>query len=125
MDGRAVEATVAWMKEEYHLDFVDAITEPGLDAYLGKVDAAQRAWLKRKIEISVVNHGSRTVSVVGHDDCAGNPVSIEEHKGDILRGVRLARELVGEIDPALTVEVFGLWSHATVDPKVWVVERVD
>lgn len=38
MDGRAIEATINWMEKEYSLDFVDNITEPGMDGLMEKID---------------------------------------------------------------------------------------
>ena len=124
MDGRAVEATIKWMKEEYNLDFIDTITEPGMDAYELNMTDEERSWLKRKLEISIKNHGSRIISVVGHDDCAGNPVNSEEHRKCIVGDIEATEALVNEIDPLLSVEIVGLWCHTTEDPKVWVVEKV-
>ena len=124
MDGRSLDATITWMKKQYALDFIDAITEPGMDAYAIKMIPEQRAWLKRKLEISIVHHGSRTVSVVGHDDCAGNPVDRNDHLSCIGKCVEIVKELLLEIDPKLTVAVVGLWAHATVDSKVWTIDEV-
>ena len=95
-----------------------------MDAYELNMTEEQRSWLKRKLEISIKNHGSRIVSVVGHDDCAGNPVDSVAHRTCIVGDVETTKTLVHEIDPELSVEVVGLWSHATEDPKVWTVEMV-
>jgi len=124
MDGRSVSATVGWMKKEYGLDFVDDITEPGMDGLIGKMTDDERSYLKRKLAISITNHGSRVVSVVGHDDCAGNPVDPEMHHVCIASDVETTKKIIKEIDPELSVEVIGLWAHGTEDPHVWTVERV-
>lgn len=124
MDGRAIERTISWMKEKYQLDYIDAITEPGMDAYeLGLTDE-KRAWLKRKLEISIKNHGSRVVSIVGHDDCAGNPVTKEKHVDDIAHGIDLLKTLISEIDPSLTVTVVGLWVYPADSHGHWDIEVV-
>jgi hypothetical protein len=34
IDGRVQEPVAAWLKERYHLDYVDMITEPGADKVL-------------------------------------------------------------------------------------------
>ena len=121
MDGRSVEPTVAWMKQTYSLDYVDVITEPGMDKFCGTCTGDARAWLKRKIEISLKNHGSRVISVVGHDECAGNPVSKEEHLEQTKQDVALVQEIIAELSVGEPVEVVGLW----VAPKdgAWVAER--
>ncbi len=124
MDGRSLDATVTWMKAKYGLDFIDSITEPGMDAFELNMTPEQRAWLKRKLEISIINHGSRTVSVVGHDDCAGNPIDHDAHCVCISSDVETTKKLIQEIDPELVVTVVGLWAHETENPKVWTVDEV-
>jgi hypothetical protein len=37
----------------------------------------------------LINHNSDYIIVVGHYDCAGNPVSDEQHKNDIIDSVNL------------------------------------
>lgn len=124
MDGRAVEATINWMKVQYDLDYVDTISEPGMDGFISKMNDEQKAWLKRKLEISIKNHGSRTVSFVGHDDCAGNPVLQEEHLAHIAKGVAIVTALVHEIDATLEVAVFGLWAFPSNNTPEWTIEKV-
>jgi len=109
MDGRSVEATIIWMKKKFRLDHIDAITEPGMVALIGRMDEEARAWLKKKLGISILHHGSRTVTVVGHADCAGNPVDAMRHEADIAKSVVAIRELVSEIAHDEKVEVLGLY----------------
>ena len=40
MDGRSVEATIDWMKKQFRLDHVDAITEPGVVALISTISPA-------------------------------------------------------------------------------------
>ena len=49
---------------------------------------------------------------------------MEEHRKRIQEEVKEISILVKEIDPTLSVQVLGLWAHATQDPKIWVVEKV-
>jgi hypothetical protein len=53
--------------------------------------------------ISVNHHKSGVVAVVGHHDCAGNPVGKEEH----VRHIRKAMDTVKSWN--LGVRVLGLW----------------
>ena len=124
MDGRSVEPTLQWMKEAYGVSYVDTITEPGMDKFCGTCDDEARAWLKRKIEISLKNHGSRAVSVVGHDECAGNPVSRDEHLEQTKQDVALIQEIVKELEVGEPVEVVGLWVAPTGPDGAWVVEKL-
>lgn len=99
MDGRCQEKTVAFAKELFGTDFIDTITEPGMDKVLagGPHAAADdgflpalRDWVKVKAGISANGHGSKAILITGHMQCAGNPVSYEEH----LAHLRAAGELV-------------------------------
>ena len=124
MDGRSVEPTSAWMKSTYGVSYVDTITEPGMDKFCGSLTDEGRAWLKRKIEISLKNHGSRVVSVVGHDECAGNPVSKEEHIEQTKQDVKLVEEIVRELEVGEPMSVVGLWVSPTGANGEWVVEEI-
>jgi hypothetical protein len=121
MDGRSIVAAHDWMRENSDVQFIDSITEPGMDGWLGKISEEQRAWLKRKIEISTKGHGSRLITVVGHDECAGNPVSPEKHHIEAKQGAILIQEILRELN-ILDAEVIPLWAQM-VSGK-WVAERI-
>ena len=59
-------------------------------------------------------HGSKTVAIVAHDTCAGNPVSKGEHIAMLLQAAETVRGW------ELPVEVIGLW----VDGETWGVAMV-
>ena len=79
MDGRAQLPVINWMKSRYGLDYIDMITEPGPDKMLTQGSPAQVESIKSRVLISVNAHGSQTILIAAHHDCAGNPVSREEH----------------------------------------------
>ena len=88
MDGRIQIPLAKWIKENYSVDFVDAITEPGVDNKVAEnLDLAS---IKSKINISINAHKSEMIVVSGHYDCAGNPVSDEEHMSQIKKGWKLS-----------------------------------
>jgi len=87
MDGRAQLPLIDWMKGQFGLDYVDMITEPGVDKVMAAGTFNQNEAIKTKVLISVEKHGSRVIVIAGHDDCAGNPVTPEEHKTHLLKGV--------------------------------------
>jgi hypothetical protein len=91
IDGRVQEPVAAWLKERYHLDYVDMITEPGADKVLATGSPEALTAIREKVEISVHHHGSTVVAVAGHHDCAGNPVSPEEHYEHIRAALRTLR----------------------------------
>jgi hypothetical protein len=123
MDGRAVGAVLNYFQNEHDITYVDTITDAGMDGICSRPTAEQmNALKKRVVEISVQHHGSRIVAVVGHADCAGNPVDEEKHKEDIKRGVGLVSYWDYGVDEA--VHVLGLWV-AEVDGQWKVAELVD
>ncbi len=83
MDGRIQEPVSGWLKRRFHADYVDTITEPCIDGIFGRSQYSIMDSIRRRAEISVNAHGSRVVAVVGHHDCAGNPVDREQHLRDL------------------------------------------
>ena len=79
MDGRVQLPVTNWLKSRYTLDYIDMITEPGPDQMLTQGSPAQVKSIKSRVLISVNAHGSQTILIAAHHDCAGNPVSREEH----------------------------------------------
>jgi carbonic anhydrase len=112
MDGRVQLPVNKWAREEFGVDYVDTITEPGADLYLTENLIWQNDKIKSRVDISVNRHGSRNVVIVGHYDCAGNPVSDQKHKD-------LIRKSVEEIKAwKLPVRVVGLWVNDKWEPEV-------
>jgi hypothetical protein len=62
--------------------------------------------IRSRVAISVEAHGSTVVVIAGHDDCAGNPVSEDEHRRHILRAVERVCSW------GFDVTVVGLWVNA-------------
>uniref|UniRef100_A0A7C4GI44 Carbonic anhydrase n=1 Tax=candidate division WOR-3 bacterium TaxID=2052148 RepID=A0A7C4GI44_UNCW3 len=80
MDGRTQLVVNEWMRRRYEADHVDTITEPGPDGILATgVDSVATDSIRRRVAVSVEEHGSRVVGIVGHHDCAGNPVDKVTH----------------------------------------------
>ena len=109
MDGRIQIPLANWIKENYSVDYVDTITEPGIDKKMAeKVDLES---IKTKVGISINAHKSGIIVVSGHYDCAGNPVSEEEHISHIKKGVE-------EISSwNLGVKVIGVWVDGSWNVK--------
>lgn len=78
MDGRVQEAVIHHLKAKLGVDFVDAVTEPGPIAHLSKGASVWVDNIKACTDVSVEKHNAKAVAIVGHFDCAGNPVSKEE-----------------------------------------------
>ena len=105
MDGRIQIPLTNWIKENFSVDYVDTITEPGIDKLVA--DNTDLESIKIKVGISINKHESELIVVSGHYDCAGNPVSNEEHMTQIKKGI----EVISSWN--LGVKVVGVWVDDT------------
>jgi hypothetical protein len=101
MDGRIQIPLTNWIKENFSVDYVDTITEPGIDKLVA--DNTDLESIKIKVGISINKHESELIVFSGHYDCAGNPVSNEEHITQIKKGI----EVISSWN--LGVKVVGVW----------------
>jgi len=103
IDGRTQIPVIRWVKENFGVDYVDMITEPGMDRVLSHGPWDEIESLRDKVIISIEAHDSNVVVVVGHYDCAANPVSDCKHFCDIVASTNIVKSW------RLPVEVVGLW----------------
>lgn len=101
MDGRVQLPVLTWIKTNYPVNFVDVITEAGMDVVLAKQEDISE--ILRSIKVSVTLNKSKRLFVVGHYDCRGNPVDEKTHYQEIIAAVMRLKPLW----PAQ--EVIGLW----------------
>jgi len=101
MDGRTQLPVIHWIKEKYDVDFVDIITEAGIDGVI----AIQRniEEIIRSINISLNINKSNRIFIVGHYDCRGNSVDKKTHRKHIQKAVRRLKKIWPRI------EIVGLW----------------
>jgi carbonic anhydrase len=111
MDGRVQLPVLHWIKEMYPVDFVDVITEAGMDNVLSNQHDISE--VIRSIKISVDINKSTRLFVVGHYDCRGNPVEENVHRQEIKSSVKRLKEHWPDH------EIVGLWVN-----KQWKVELV-
>lgn len=115
MDGRVQDAVKDYIKENYSVDYVDMVTEPGPNKILAdNTDKAVIENIKKRVEVSVHHHGSKVVAIVGHFGCAGNPTEKEEQ----IEHLKKAEETVKSF--GFPVEIVLLW----VDGDWQTVEKV-
>lgn len=107
IDGRVQEPVARWLKDKYLLDFVDVISEPGVDGVLAGAPVAVQEHLRDEARLSVQQHGSSVIAVVAHHECAVNPGTREEHAAQLRRALAVIRS----------------WSLATTVEGLWVNER--
>ncbi|MBF8982777.1 hypothetical protein IZY60_04405 [Lutibacter sp. B2] len=103
IDGRTQIPVTKWLKENFDVDYVDLITEPGMDKVLSQGQWVEIERLRKKVIISITAHSSNVVAVVGHYDCAANPVSDCKHFWDIVASTYIVKSW------GLPVIVVGLW----------------
>ena len=101
MDGRIQISLANWIKENYSVDYVDTITEPGVDKNITKDSIIES--IKTKARISIHAHKSELIVFSGHYNCAAKPVSDEEHIEFIKKGVEAISSW------SLGVKVVGVW----------------
>ena len=111
MDGRVQSPVRTWIKANYPVDFVDVITEAGMDNVLANQEDISE--ILRSIKVSVNINKSTRLFVVGHFDCRGNPVDEKRHREEIIAAVNRLKPLWP------TQEVIGLWVNGQ-----WQVELV-
>ncbi len=115
MDGRTQLPMINWMKNKYGLDYVDMITEPGPDRLLSEALPEHVKSIKSRVEISVNAHGSKIIAMVSHHDCAGNPVSKEEHLRQLKDCLKLIKSWKFPVN-----SIIGLWIN-----DQWAVEPIE
>lgn len=114
IDGRVQVPVIEYIKDKYHVDYVDMITQPGVNKVLAESkDEFILESIKKSLEISVNRHDSKLVAICGHYDCAGNPVDKEEQ----LKQIKIAMGLIKTWH--INVKVIGLWVN-----QDWQVEEV-
>jgi hypothetical protein len=104
MDGRVQIPVIEWLKRKYPVDYVDMITEPGPNKILSENrDRTMVGSIKKRVEISVVKHNSKLVAIVGHHDCAGNPVEKDVQLKQILSAIKTVESW------NFDVQIIGIW----------------
>jgi hypothetical protein len=114
MDGRVQLPVTIWMKEQFHLNYVDMITEPGPDKLVSAGQGKEIESIKARATISANAHGSKIIVIAGHDDCAGNPVAKDQHLSQIRQSIQVVRSWNLPFE-----KVIGIWVN-----KDWKVEVV-
>jgi hypothetical protein len=104
MDGRTQIPVIDYIRKKYKVDYVDMITEPGPIRVLAEnKDKPTLESIKRRVGISTGKHGSGNIVIVGHHDCAGNPVEKETQLKQIQESIRTVRSWGPK------AEIIGLW----------------
>jgi carbonic anhydrase len=112
LDGRVQIPVMNYLLERFGATYVDVITELAPSRILAEQkDHAKIATLLRQVNVSVLEHGSQKIALIGHYDCSGNPVDKEQLIEQIKKGVAFLREAY----PGLEVIGLRLASQWRVD----------
>lgn len=114
LHGRTQLPVNEYLRKQYNIDYADTITEPGPVRILAEQQDSQAAKsILERVNISVNKHGSKSIALVAHHDCAGNPIDKDKQLGQL----KTATQWLSGKYP--DVKVLGLW----IDP-VWAVSEV-
>lgn len=102
IDGRVQIPVINWITNNYEIDYVDMVTEAGMDGLLAD-NSFNPVHVLHKLALSIGNHNSKTIFIVGHYDCAANPVDEDLHKEQIKKAVQRIKNYT------LSCEIIGLW----------------
>lgn len=100
IDGRAQQPLLEWVRARYGVDYVDVVTEPGVDAVLALGDAVTLEVLLDRVRVSQRAHLARNLVVAGHHDCAANAVPRPVHEAQIRTAVHRVRAALPEFEVA-------------------------
>lgn len=104
MDGRTQLPVFRYLEKRFNTKYVDMITEAGPNGILANgIDDFLVESIIKRVRISVEKHGSAGIAIVGHFDCAGNPLGKAEQ--DIQ--TRKAMDVIRKEFP--DKEILGLW----------------
>jgi len=107
MDGRVQLSVNETVRTKFGVSHVDTITAPGIVRLLSDaIDTPEAQSILSSIRISVDKHGSRSIAVAAHPDCAGNPCSDQAQKEQLDRAVAFLQAQFS------TCEIIGLWAEA-------------
>lgn len=114
MDGRTQLPANEYLRQELNTDYVDTITEAGPVRILAEQqDSPLAQSILNRADISVGKHKSKTVAVVAHHDCAGNPIEKDQQ----LEQLRKATKWLAQKYP--DIQILGLWVDSS-----WTVTHV-
>lgn len=103
MDGRTQIPVIDYIRKKYKVDYVDMITEPGPIRILAEnTDKPTIESIKRRVAIYRETYFGSYV-IVGHHDCAGNPVEKATQLKQILESIWTVRSW------GFRAETLGLW----------------
>lgn len=116
IDGRVQIPVLKYLEENFGPQFFDSCTEAGpLKILTERKESCRVHSLKKQLGVSIEKHGSKLIAVVGHHDCAGNPLPREAQEKQI-------SETLAYLQKAYGGEMLYLGLYVN---EKWEVEEVD
>lgn len=104
MDGRTQEPVISFLKQRFGADYVDSITEAGPVRFLADdKEGSTAASIMERLRISVNKRGSKSIAIVAHAECAGNPYPKDFQLEQLGRAIDCVKHAYPDL------EVIGLW----------------
>ncbi len=105
MDGRVQLPVIKYLQQRFNAEYVDAITEAGPNRILSAEENVThvRQNIFERVALSIEKHNSVGIAIVGHHDCAGNPVPQVEQIAQIQKAAQFLRQQYKAI------KIIGLW----------------
>ncbi len=104
IDGRVQLPVISYLQKRFNVKYVDSITEAGSNLILSeRKNTVSIQSILERLRISIENHNSVGVAIVGHHDCAGNPAPQDDQIMHIQKAIQLLRQQYKSI------EIIGLW----------------
>jgi hypothetical protein len=91
MDGRVQAPVAYWLKVNFGVRYVDAITEAGPVKSISEGAEGIIESIQTRLYLSLRAHCSEVVAVIGHQDCAANPAGREQQHKQIQESVEIVR----------------------------------
>ena len=104
MDGRVQLPVINYRMERFGVEYIDSVTEPGPVKVLAEqIDQALLDSISNRVSISTNKHGSKSIAICAHADCAGNPVDDQTQKHQLKKATDVLK------DKFPGIEVLALW----------------
>ena len=112
MDGRIQQPIIDHLKSRHGFTYIDTVTEPGPCKIIAeKTSRSVVRQIQKRLDISTNAHGSTTIAVSGHFDCAANAADKNEQieqlfkcKAWVEKSYPFARIILLYVNNDLTVE---------------------
>ncbi len=114
IDGRIQEPIHKYFKDSFNADYVNIITEPGINRVLARDESSISERIYQKVINSIDFHNSKLIVIVGHYNCGANPSSEAVHIMQIKKSLEIMQEWDLPGDPVL----MGLWINDSLEFEV-------